>query len=81
MSNDTLAKIKQILSAELGIDETEINLSSHLKEDFDADPISVADLIVKLEEEFDLRIPQNQASEFKTVEDILNYITDQTGDI
>jgi len=81
MSNDTLAKIKQILSAELGIDEMEINLSSHLKEDFDADPISVADLIVKLEEEFDLRIPQNQASEFKTVEDILNYITDQTGDI
>ena len=81
MTEEIFARIRKIISAQLGVDETEITPGSHLQEDLNADPLSVADLIVRLEEEFNIKIPQGQIANFLTVEDILNFISDQTGEI
>jgi acyl carrier protein len=55
--------------------------NSHLQDDLNADPLSIADLIVRLEKEFEVKIPQDQISNFHTVEDISNFIEDKIGEI
>lgn len=80
MSEETFEKIKETVSSVLGVEKSEITESSHLLEDLNADPLSIADLIVALEKEFDIQIPQVSVSSFTTVGDILNYISDQVGD-
>ncbi|HEX7456045.1 MAG TPA: acyl carrier protein [Candidatus Nanoarchaeia archaeon] len=81
MSEEILARLKKVVSSQLGVEESEIREESHLQEDLNADPLSIADLIVNLEGEFGIKISQDQAIEFKSVGDILNFISDQTGDI
>ena len=81
MNVELFARLKKLISTQLGVEEAEITPSSHLQEDLNADPLSVADLIVRLEEEFNLKIPREQIAQFSTVEDILNFISDQTGEI
>ena len=81
MSEDYFNKLKKIIAAQLGIDELEITEDSHLQDDLNADPISIADLIVEIEGEVHIKIPQNQAADFNTVGDILSFILDQTGDL
>ena len=81
MSEEYFTRLKKTIAAQLGIDELEITEDSHLQDDLNADPISIADLIVEIEEEFKIKIPQNQAADFNTVGDILSFILDQTGDL
>lgn len=81
MTDELFTRLKKITSVQLGVDEAEITPTSHLQEDLNADPISIADLIVRIEEEFNLKIPQGVATNFLTVGDILNFISDQTGEI
>jgi acyl carrier protein len=80
MNEELFARLRKLISAQLGVDEVEITPTSHLQDDLNADPLSIADLIVRLEEEFNLKIPKEQISQFSTVEDILNFISDQTGE-
>ena len=81
MSEDYFTRLKKIIAVQLGIDELEITEDSHLQDDLNADPISIADLIVEIEKEFNIKILQNQAADFNTVGDILSFILDQTGDL
>ena len=79
MSEEIFRKLKKLISADLGVDESEISEESHLQEDLNADPLSIADLIVKLEKEFGITINQEQSPKLRTVSDILNLIDDQIG--
>jgi acyl carrier protein len=81
MSQEILSHLKKLISAHIGVDEAEIAEESHLQDDLNADPLSIADLIVNLEKEFDITIPQETSGKFQTVGDILNFIADQTGEI
>ncbi len=81
MHQEILSRLKKLISGHLGVDEAEITEESHLQVDLNADPLSIADLIVSMEKEFNISIPQETAIKFQTVGDILNFITDQTGDI
>lgn len=81
MSDETLKKLLKIISEQLGIDYSEIKVDSHLQEDLDADQLSIADLLVVIEKEFTVSLDQNQTAQISTVGDILNLITDQTGDV
>ena len=81
MSQEILSRLKKLISAHIGVDEAEITEESHLQDDLNADPLSIADLIVNLEKEFDITIPQETSAKFQTVGDILNFIADQTGEI
>jgi acyl carrier protein len=81
MTNEIESRVKRLVAEQLGADEEELNGSSHLQEDLNADPLSIADLIVKLEQEFSIKIPNDQVSNFKTVEDISSFIQDHLGEI
>jgi acyl carrier protein len=63
------------------VDENDIELHSDLKNDLNADPLAIGDLIVAIENEFNISISQNISIKFSTVEDILNFVSEQTGEI
>ncbi len=71
-------KIKAILVEQLGIDEDEITLESNLLEDLSADSLDLAEMMMALEEEFDIEIPDDEAEKIKTVSDVVKFIKEKT---
>ena len=72
---DTLKRvIKQISNLWAGIDEEEICAESKLNDDLAFDSLDYVDLAVKLEEEFDIKIEDDAIDEWKTVQDIVDYV-------
>lgn len=67
-------KVKALLADQLEYDEEKITMDSSLVDDLDADSLDVVDLIMSLEEEFDIEIPDEEIEEIKTVGDIVRYI-------
>lgn len=67
-------KIKKIIAEQLNIDESTITASSSLKEDLGADSLDIFELIMALEEEFDMEINQDDLVGLDTVEDIVKYL-------
>jgi acyl carrier protein len=70
----TINKIKKLLSTQLNIPEKDINPNSKLIEDLGADSLDMVEMLMTLEEEFGVSIPDEVALTFKTVEDIVNYL-------
>ncbi len=66
--------VKKIISEELGVKEEEIKLESNLSDDLGADSLDAVELIMALEEEFDISVSDETAQELKTVKDIVNYL-------
>jgi len=81
MNSEVMDKLKTLISREWGVEEKEISAKSHLREDLDADPLSISDLMVKIEDEFQIKVSGNKSQGFQTVSDILEYISEQSGDI
>lgn len=72
---DTLKRvIKQISSLWAGIDEEEICAESKLNDDLVFDSLDYVDLAVKLEKEFDIKIEDDVIDEWKTVQDVVDYV-------
>ncbi len=69
-----LEKVKAIIAEQLGVDEAEIALESSFIEDLGADSLDIVELVMALEEEFDLVIPDEDAEKIRTVGDAVNYI-------
>ena len=69
-----LDQIKEILKDTMDIDETKITLDAKLKEDLELDSLDSVELIMSAEEEFGIEIPDEDVMNFKTVNDIVNYI-------
>ena len=67
-------KVKEIFVDSLSCDEDAVTLEANLKEDLDADSLDAVELIMAVEEEFDIEIPDDKATEIKTVQDIVDYI-------
>ena len=67
-------KVRAILAEQLNIDESEINPDTNIADDLGATSLDVAELIMTLEEDFDLRIPDEEIDRIKTVDDIVKYI-------
>ena len=70
------AKVIQIISKQLGKDEPEIKMSSHFIEDLDADSLDTVELVMALEEEFDIDIPDEAAEKITTVESAVDFIVE-----
>lgn len=71
-------KIQKIISEQLGIDSQEISLESSFVDDLGADSLDIVELIMALETEFDLEIPDEEAEKVKTVGDVVEYIKAHT---
>jgi acyl carrier protein len=67
-------KIKNIISDQLGIDADEITMESSFVDDLGADSLDIVELIMALESEFDMEIPDEDAEKIGTVSDVVEYI-------
>ena len=67
-------RVKEIIVDSLSCDEEAVTLDAKLKDDLDADSLDAVELIMAVEEEFDIEIPDEKATEIKTVRDIVDYI-------
>jgi acyl carrier protein len=70
---DIFEKVRSLISEQLDIDEDKITLETTF-EDIDADSLDVVELVMALEEEFDLEIADEAVENIKTVADVVNYI-------
>ena len=68
------AKVKSIIAEQLGVGEDEIKLESAFIEDLGADSLDIVELVMAMEEEFEVEIPDEEAENIKTVSDAINYI-------
>jgi len=67
-------KVKEIVVEQLGCDAAEVNLEASFIDDLGADSLDIVELIMALEEEFDLEIPDEDAEKIKTVSQVVDYI-------
>ncbi len=72
-------KVAEAVADELNIDVSEIKEDSRFVEDLGADSLDQVELIMKLEENFDIEIPEEDAEKIKTVGDAVNYIAEKLG--
>ncbi|WP_461367998.1 acyl carrier protein [Candidatus Darwinibacter acetoxidans] len=70
-------KVKTIIVEQLGINEAEVTPEASFVEDLGADSLDVVELIMALEEEFDLKITDEEAEKIATVRDAVLYISEQ----
>ncbi|OOB79164.1 MAG: acyl carrier protein [Epulopiscium sp. Nuni2H_MBin001] len=70
-------KLQEIVADKLGIDATDVSLESDLKDDLDADSLDIVDIVMSLEEEFDVTIEAEDEEHLKTVADLVKFIEDR----
>ena len=70
------AKIVQIIGEQLGKDESEISMSSNFIEDLDADSLDTVELVMALEEEFEVDIPDEAAEKITSVQSAVDFIAE-----
>lgn len=71
---EIFGKVKDLVSKQLSIDEKEITTDASFIEDLGADSLDTVELIMSLEEEFDIEIPDEEAEKIKTVQNVVDYI-------
>ena len=73
-SEEIFDKVKEIIVEQLGVAETAITIDASFIDDLGADSLDIVELIMALEEEFDLEIPDAEAEKVVNVGDVVEYI-------
>ena len=68
-----LEKVKEVIVDQLGVEEDIIQLDTSFIDDLGADSLDIVELIMSLEEEFDIQIPDGDAEKISTVGDVVEY--------
>lgn len=71
---DVLERVTKIVVDRLGVDEAEVKPEAKFKDDLGADSLDVVELVMELEDEFDMEISDEDAEKIVTVGDAVNYI-------
>ena len=79
MSEDVSSKVKKIVADHLGIDESKVTEESSFIDDLGADSLDTVELVMVLEEAFDIEIPDEAAEGIATVGDAVKFIEDKKG--
>jgi acyl carrier protein len=74
MSAETFEKVKKIVSEQLGVEETDVKPEASFANDLGADSLDTVELVMALEEEFGIEIPDEAAEGIATVQDAVNFI-------
>lgn len=72
-----LEKMKEIIAEQLSVDESEVVLEASFKDDLGADSLDLFELVMALEEEYDVEIPSDDLNDLNTVEDVINYLKEK----
>ena len=75
---DTFERIRELLAEQLDIDEDKITMDSDILEDFEADSLDVVDMVITLEDEFGVEVPDEQIENFHTVGDVVRYVEENS---
>ena len=70
-------KIKEIIAEKLGVPAEEIKPESELESDLNAGLLEIADIVMKLKEEFQIEIPEEEIKKITTVNDFINLVADE----
>lgn len=76
---DTFEEVKTVISEELEVEESQIQMESLIVDDLGADSLDVVELIMRLEEKFDVEIPDEDAEKIQTVGDAVNFVKTKLG--
>ena len=78
MSETSEAKIKEIIVEQLGVNADQVTREAKLIEDLGADSLDAVELVMAIEEEFGIEVPDEQAEKLQVVGDIIDYIEKTT---
>ncbi len=76
---EVIDQVKQILIQQLGVDEAQVTPEAAFQEDLDADSLDLVELIMELEDQFGVKIPDEEAQKIKTVGQAADYIMEHQG--
>jgi acyl carrier protein len=71
---EILNKIQEITADRLGVDESDVTPDASFREDLEADSLDLVELIMELEEQFGMEIPDEEAEKITTVEEAVDYV-------
>lgn len=75
---ETFDRIRELLAEQLDIDAEKITMDSDILDDFEADSLDVVDMVMSLEDEFGVEIPDEDIEKFRTVGDVVRFVDDNT---
>ena len=78
MSNSIEDKVKKIVAEQLEVDISEVTLEASFDDDLGADSLSQTELVMAFEDEFDFEIPDSDAENIKTVQQVIDYINNNS---
>ena len=67
-------KVKAIFEEQLGVSQDEMQLDTNFKDDLGVDSLDIYEIVMKMEDEFDVEIPAEELEDVATFEDVLNYL-------
>ncbi len=77
--NEVSSRLNGVLVSELGLDADKINDDAHFEEDLDVDSLGVVELLMALEDEFDIKIPDEEAESIMTVGQAIDLVNNKLG--
>ena len=72
--SDTISRVTKVVAEQLSVDASEIHPESSFQDDLGADSLDLVELIMAMEEEFDVKIDDEAAQKIKTVQNAVDYI-------
>jgi acyl carrier protein len=79
MSANVLDKVKAVIADKLEVEASKITPEANFTDDLGADSLDVVELVMALEEEFDIEIPDEEAEKLQTVQAVIDYIDAKQG--
>ncbi len=74
MSSDVVQKVQDIIAESLGVKRSEVVASASFIDDLNADSLDIVELVMAIEKEFDIVIPDEKAEQIRTVQDAIDFI-------
>lgn len=73
----TFEKVREIIVEQLGVEESAVGLETSLMKDLEADSLDAVEIIMAIEDEFEIEVPDEDAEKFHSVGDIVKYVEEK----
>ena len=74
--DEVFERIKEVLAERLSVEESDINEEANFQEDLDADSLDLVEMIMELEDQFGIKIPDDDAQKITTVGQAVDYVVE-----